>query len=138
MVRLRQFLVRALRLGQSRRPSAAARTGKGAGRCGRMINNVHVKHMRSMYKIDRRGVQTWNHRFFLKITLTSNRNPYCTQIISMLFQFWANLVKKKTLALIETRQFEIPLPYEQLTIAIFNLWVVTTWQLAVSACGPIS
>ena len=36
-------------------PSAAARTGYGAGRCGHITNYIDVKLMRSMYKIDRRG-----------------------------------------------------------------------------------
>ena len=49
------FLVRALRLGQARGPSAAARPGQGAGRCGLMTNIINVILMRSMYKIDRRG-----------------------------------------------------------------------------------
>ena len=36
-------------------PSAAARMGQGVGHCDHMTNYIHVLHMRSMYKIDRRG-----------------------------------------------------------------------------------
>ena len=36
---------------------ATATTGYGALRCGQMINYSHVIHMRSMYKVDRVGVQ---------------------------------------------------------------------------------
>ena len=49
---LRKFLGRAQRLGHARGPSAAARTYKGAGRCGHMTNYLHVLHMRSMYNND--------------------------------------------------------------------------------------
>ena len=86
------FLGRALRLGQARGPSAAARTGLGAehrgwerlgaGRCSHMTNYIHVLHMRSMYKIDRiRGggpnkivlqeiTAFWNLEIELNLTLT--------------------------------------------------------------------
>jgi len=42
-------------LEQSSGPSAAARTGCGARSCGHMVNYIHVLHIRSMYKIERRG-----------------------------------------------------------------------------------
>ena len=48
-----EFLDRAPQLGQA--TSTASRTGEGAERCGHLTIYIYVLHMRSMYKIDRRG-----------------------------------------------------------------------------------
>ena len=46
---------RALRTGQARGPSAAARTCQGAGRCGHMTNFLYVLNKRYVYTIVRKG-----------------------------------------------------------------------------------
>ena len=52
-VRLSSFLGRALRLGRARGPSAAARGPGAAAMHG--TNDIHVIHIITLYKIDRRG-----------------------------------------------------------------------------------
>ena len=79
-VRLIQFPGRALRLGQARgpsaagrtgkRPSAAARKGQGAVRCGHEVNYIHVLHIRSMYIIDRRGKWGVQKSYTRKLPIT--------------------------------------------------------------------
>ena len=60
---IRHFIGRALRpwvrlVKTVSRPRATARTGLGAERCGLMVNYIHVQQfIRSIYKIDRGGVQ---------------------------------------------------------------------------------
>ena len=56
-VRIRELLGRALRLGRARGPSAAARTGQGAGRCGQESIQYLVVQMSSMTN-RRRSINT--------------------------------------------------------------------------------
>ena len=79
------FLGRALRLGQARGPSAAARRGQGAGRCDPITHFINVLNM-SMYKIDRRGrgggegvQKSYTRKLYPKLTLSVS---FCIQVTS--------------------------------------------------------
>ena len=80
----------ALRLGQARGPSAAARIGQGAGRCGHKINYIHVLLMKSCTKV-KECPKTVLKEFTLKLWDTLGYSGFWSKNKNSIFTIWWTL-----------------------------------------------